>query len=113
MDSNRSSRSGRSYSELIQSKVFTNWVNLKLKRRIASAPQPPKFVTDIRRDLSDGVLLIYLSESLTKEYNTPLFTLKPSSRPEKLKNVTLVLVYCNFTRFSFVKIGIKIARGIL
>ena len=99
MDSNRSSRSGRSYSERIQSKVFTNWVNLKLKRRKTSAPQPPKFVSDIRRDLSDGVLLIYLSESLTKEYNTPPFTLKPSSRPEKLKNVTLVLVDSNLMRF--------------
>nr|XP_057942941.1 dixin-like isoform X1 [Doryrhamphus excisus] len=67
--------------------TYTSWVNSQLKRKPGLRP-----ITDLRRDLQDGVVLIQLIEIVAGELLEGVFV-NPQSKDESRKNVEQVLQF--------------------
>ena len=70
----------------IQKNAFCRWANERLK---AAQLQ----INDLETDLSDGVCLIRLVESLAGVKMKQRYNAKPKSRTQKLENVTMCLQF--------------------
>ncbi|KAL1437060.1 hypothetical protein MTO96_049063 [Rhipicephalus appendiculatus] len=81
----------------IQEKTFTNWVNEQLR------PAGAGVVTDLRRDLSDGLRLISLVEALQKRRLRRIA--RPQNQHQCLENVQTALTAMAQDNIKLVNIG--------
>ncbi|KAH7958043.1 hypothetical protein HPB51_027971 [Rhipicephalus microplus] len=81
----------------IQEKTFTNWVNEQLR------PVGAGVVTDLRRDLSDGLRLISLVEALQKRRLRRIA--RPQNQHQCLENVQTALTAMAQDNIKLVNIG--------
>ncbi|KAH7962777.1 hypothetical protein HPB52_017901 [Rhipicephalus sanguineus] len=81
----------------IQEKTFTNWVNEQLR------PAGAGVVTDLRRDLSDGLRLISLVEALQKCRLRRIA--RPQNQHQCLENVQTALTAMAQDNIKLVNIG--------
>ena len=82
----------------IQQNTFTRWANehLKLLNR---------HIDDLQLELGDGLNLISLIEVLSQK-KVPRYNKRPTLRPHKLENVSIVLDFLeNTERIRLVNIG--------
>jgi len=70
----------------IQERAFCRWANERLKAVKLE-------INDLETDLSDGVRLIELAESLAGVKVTQRYNAKPTTRTQKLENVTVCLQF--------------------
>jgi len=70
----------------IQKNAFSRWANERLR---ASGLE----INDLATDLSDGILLIRLTESLAGVKIAQRYNSKPTTRTQKLENVTMCLQF--------------------
>ncbi|XP_054611962.1 dixin-A-like isoform X3 [Dunckerocampus dactyliophorus] len=84
--------------------TYTSWVNSQLKRKPGLRP-----ITDLRRDLQDGVVLIQLIEIVAGELLEGVYV-APQSKDESRKNVEQVL---NFISSRHIRMPHISARDIV
>ncbi len=82
----------------IQQNTFTRWCNEHLK--CAS-----KGLTDLQRDLGDGLKLISLLEVLSQKKMYRKHNVRPNFRQMKLENVSVALEFLDRERIKLVSIG--------
>lgn len=82
----------------IQQNTFTRWCNEHLKCI-------NKTVTDLQRDLSDGLKLIALLEVLSQKKMYRKHHVRPNFRQMKLENVSVALEFLDRERIKLVSIG--------
>ena len=86
----------------IQKKTFTRWCNEHLKKQ-------QKSISDLDKDLCDGVGLIVLVEVLSQR-KVGRYSKKPRVRAQRMENVELALDFItNKERIRLVNIGKNIA----
>ncbi|EOO02221.1 putative alpha- sarcomeric (f-actin cross linking protein) protein [Phaeoacremonium minimum UCRPA7] len=81
----------------VQQKTFTKWLNTKLEARELE-------VKDLVKDLSDGVLLIHLLESLSNE-SLGRYAAKPKLRVQRFENANLALDFIKSRGIQMTNIG--------
>ncbi|KAL2213460.1 alpha-actinin, sarcomeric [Sarocladium strictum] len=81
----------------VQQKTFTKWLNTKLVARELE-------VKDLVTDLSDGVMLIHLLESLSNE-SLGRYAAKPKLRVQKFENANLALDFIKSRGIQMTNIG--------
>lgn len=81
----------------VQEKTFTKWLNSKLKTRDLG-------ITDLVKDLSDGVMLIHLLEVLSNE-SLGRYASKPKLRVQRFENVNVALDYIKRRGIQMTNIG--------
>ncbi|KAH8176193.1 hypothetical protein LIA77_04611 [Sarocladium implicatum] len=81
----------------VQQKTFTKWLNTKLVARELE-------VKDLVTDLSDGVMLIHLLESLSNE-SLGRYASKPKLRVQKFENANLALDFIKSRGIQMTNIG--------
>ncbi|KAI9882110.1 MAG: Mitochondrial translocator assembly and maintenance protein 41 [Watsoniomyces obsoletus] len=81
----------------VQQKTFTKWLNSKLKTRDVS-------ISDLVKDLSDGVLLIHLLEILGNE-SLGRYAAKPKLRVQRFENVNKALDFIRSRGIQMTNIG--------
>mmetsp|Transcript_20271 Transcript_20271/g.77596 ORF Transcript_20271/g.77596 Transcript_20271/m.77596 type:complete len:564 (-) Transcript_20271:46-1737(-) len=79
-------RSAEALWEEVQKKTFCGWVNLHLKKR-------NMHISDLEKDLGDGVKLIALLEILGDAKIEGRYYRNPKSKPYKIDNVNFALTY--------------------
>ncbi|KAM9705439.1 LOW QUALITY PROTEIN: filamin-C-like [Menidia menidia] len=84
----------------IQQNTFTRWCNEHLK--LAG-----RRVSDLQRDLSDGLRLVALLEVLSQKKMFRKFHLRPNFRQMKLENVSVALEFLERERIRLVSIDSK------
>lgn len=82
----------------IQQNTFTRWCNEHLKC-------VGKRLTDLQRDLSDGLRLIALLEVLSQKRMYRKFHPRPNFRQMKLENVSVALEFLEREHIKLVSIG--------
>lgn len=82
----------------IQQNTFTRWCNEHLKCI-------NKSVTDLQRDLNDGLKLIALLEVLSQKKMYRKHHVRPNFRQMKLENVSVALEFLDRERIKLVSIG--------
>lgn len=88
----------------IQQNTFTRWCNEHLKC-------VGKRLTDLQRDLSDGLRLIALLEVLSQKRMYRKFHPRPNFRQMKLENVSVALEFLEREHIKLVSIGQCGRRG--
>ena len=88
----------------IQQNTFTRWCNEHLKC-------VGKRLTDLQRDLSDGLRLIALLEVLSQKRMYRKFHPRPNFRQMKLENVSVALEFLEREHIKLVSIGQCVRRG--
>lgn len=83
--------------KVVQTKTFTKWMNSKLSK----AGYPP--IRDIFADLTSGIALVNLLRALGKDMAK--FNPSPSSRIQKMENLTLILEFIRNQGIALVNIG--------
>ncbi|PHH90263.1 hypothetical protein CDD83_4133 [Cordyceps sp. RAO-2017] len=81
----------------VQQKTFTKWLNTKLVARDLE-------VTDLVKDLSDGVILIHLLECLSSE-SLGRYASKPKLRVQRFENANLALDFIKSRGIQMTNIG--------
>jgi hypothetical protein len=81
----------------VQQKTFTKWLNTKIEARGLE-------VTDLVKDLSDGVMLIHLLESLSNE-SLGRYAAKPKLRVQRFENANLALDFIKSRGIQMTNIG--------
>jgi hypothetical protein len=81
----------------VQQKTFTKWLNTKLESRDLE-------VKDLVADLSDGVMLIHLLESLSNE-SLGRYASKPKLRVQRFENANLALDFIKSRGIQMTNIG--------
>ncbi|KAJ5011221.1 Alpha-actinin-like protein 1 [Colletotrichum sp. SAR 10_99] len=81
----------------VQQKTFTKWLNTKLEARSLE-------VKDLVRDLSDGVILIHLLESLSND-TLGRYAAKPKLRVQRFENVNTGLDFIKSRGIQMTNIG--------
>ncbi|KAK0709046.1 hypothetical protein B0T26DRAFT_742632 [Lasiosphaeria miniovina] len=81
----------------VQQKTFTKWLNTKLEARGLE-------VKDLVQDLSDGVILIHLLESLSSE-SLGRYAAKPKLRVQRFENANLALNFIKSRGIQMTNIG--------
>ena len=71
--------------EIIQTKTFTNWVNSHLVKR-------GKKIESVKTDLSDGVMLLHLLESISGD-SVGKFNSSPKMKIHKIENLNKALKF--------------------
>ncbi len=87
----------------IQQVTFTNWVNDRV-----SGPKGKNRVTDLQKDLQNGVLLIDLLENLSKK-KIPKVVRNPEFTAQKLDNLSMAFKFMLEEKVKLVGIGKMIA----
>ena len=82
----------------IQKNTFTNWVNEQIKTKGVQ-------VHDLRTDLTDGLLLLALVESLQRRKVRGSVVSQPSNQYEKLQNINVALDAMASDNIRIVNIG--------
>nr|5BVR_A Chain A, Alpha-actinin-like protein 1 [Schizosaccharomyces pombe 972h-] len=82
----------------VQNRTFTKWFNTKLSSRDLPS------VFDLRKDLSDGILLIQLLEIIGDE-NLGRYNRNPRMRVHRLENVNKALEYIKSKGMPLTNIG--------
>jgi len=72
--------------ETVQIKAFTSWLNGYLAKRDMQ-------ITDISRDMADGIKLINFLELLSDQKLKQKYTEHPPSRIEKIQNLHIALTF--------------------
>ena len=83
----------------IQQVTFTNWVNDRV-----SGPKGKNRVTDLQKDLQNGVLLIDLLENLSKK-KIPKVVKNPEFTAQKLDNLSMAFKFMLEEKVKLVGIG--------
>ncbi|KPM41529.1 Alpha-actinin-like protein 1 [Neonectria ditissima] len=81
----------------VQQKTFTKWLNAKLEARDIE-------VKDLVADLSDGIVLIHLLESLSNE-SLGRYASKPKLRVQRFENANLALDFIKSRGIQMTNIG--------
>ncbi|KAI9824751.1 MAG: hypothetical protein M1832_001578 [Thelocarpon impressellum] len=81
----------------VQQKTFTKWLNTKIKARDLA-------ITDLVKDLSDGVILIHLLEILGNE-SLGRYASKPKLRVQKFENANKALDFVKSRGIQMTNIG--------
>jgi Ca2+-binding EF-hand superfamily protein len=81
----------------VQQKTFTKWLNTKLEARELQ-------ITDLVKDLSDGVLLIHLLECLSGE-SLGRYAAKPKLRVQRFENANTALDFIKSRGIQMTNIG--------
>jgi Ca2+-binding EF-hand superfamily protein len=81
----------------VQQKTFTKWLNTKLEARELN-------ITDLVKDLSDGVLLIHLLECLSGE-SLGRYAAKPKLRVQRFENANTALDFIKSRGIQMTNIG--------
>ena len=82
----------------IQQNTFTRWCNEHLKGL-------SKRINDLQKDLSDGLKLIGLLETLSQKKMYRKYHLRPNFRQMKLENVSVALEFLEREHIRLVSIG--------
>ncbi|KAK3715402.1 alpha-actinin [Vermiconidia calcicola] len=81
----------------VQQKTFSKWLNNKVKARGVQ-------INDLTKDLSDGVILIHLLESLSQE-SLGRYASRPKLRVQRFENVNIALDFIKRRKIQLTNIG--------
>ena len=88
--------------KLLQQTTFTKWVNNALRGHLNKAKTQ---VTDLQTDLSDGLVLVELIESIASPRKVGRYTKKPTIKPQMLENLGVVFRFLEREQIKVVNIG--------
>ena len=88
--------------KLLQQTTFTKWVNNALRGHLKTARTQ---VSDLQKDLRDGLVLVELLESIASPRKVGRHTREPVIKPQMLENIGAVLRFLEREQIKVVNIG--------